>query len=89
MPEPITAEAAALPPFEWAPPDVGNRHQLGGSPAEIQAVDCPRCHQCDDEMSFYGQLDSINDEFVLGDAGMVQVFVCFDCLEATARLASH
>ena len=37
-------------------------------------------------MTFYGQLDSINDDFVLGDAGMVHVFVCFDCVEALARI---
>jgi hypothetical protein len=30
-------------------------------------------------MTFYGQLDSINDEFVLADVGLVFVFVCFDC----------
>jgi hypothetical protein len=40
-------------------------------------------------MSFYGQLDSINDDFVLGDAGMVYVFVCFGCVQATAQITSY
>jgi hypothetical protein len=88
-PEPLTPEAAALRPFEWASPDVGNRHRLGGQPDEIQPGDRPRCPQCNEEMTFYGQLDSINDEFVLADAGVVQVFVCFGCFEAAARIASH
>ena len=32
-------------------------------------------------MTFYGQLDSINDEICLADCGMIYVFVCFDCFE--------
>ena len=39
-------------------------------------------------MSFYGQLDSIGDEFVLADSGLDVDFVCFDCFEASARIAS-
>jgi hypothetical protein len=39
-------------------------------------------------MTFYGQLDSIGDDFALADVGVVQVFVCFDCFEATAQIAS-
>ena len=39
-------------------------------------------------MTFYGQLDSIGDDFVLADAGVVEVFVCFDCFEAAARVSS-
>jgi hypothetical protein len=37
-------------------------------------------------MTFYAQLDSLNDEIVLGDLGMIYVFVCFDCLEVKALL---
>ena len=36
------------------------------------------------QMTFYGQLDSINDDIAIGDAGLVCVFVCFGCLTATA-----
>lgn len=39
-------------------------------------------------MSFYGQLDSINDDIALADAGLVFVFVCFDDFEAAALIQS-
>ena len=39
-------------------------------------------------MTFYGQLDSINDEFMIADVGIVRVFVCFDCFEAHATVES-
>jgi len=39
-------------------------------------------------MTFYGQLDSINDEFILADCGLVYVFVCFDCFSAQAFIQS-
>ena len=39
-------------------------------------------------MTFYGQLDSVSDEVCLGDVGVVLVFVCFDCFEATAQVES-
>lgn len=39
-------------------------------------------------MSFYGQLDSVNDDYVLGDCGIIYVFVCFDCLETKSVLQS-
>ncbi|CAN7721300.1 hypothetical protein LJR290_006098 [Variovorax sp. LjRoot290] len=39
-------------------------------------------------MTFYAQLDSINDEVVLADCGMIYVFVCFDCFETKSILQS-
>ena len=39
-------------------------------------------------MTFYGQLDSVNDDIVIADAGMVYVFICFDDSEATALIQS-
>lgn len=39
-------------------------------------------------MTFYGQLDSLNDQVVLADVGVVLVFVCFDCFESAATIAS-
>jgi hypothetical protein len=39
-------------------------------------------------MSFYGQLDSVGDDVALADAGVVHVFVCFDCFNAAARVVS-
>lgn len=35
-----------------------------------------------------GQLDSVNDDVVLADCGLVYVFVCFDCFEAAAVVQS-
>jgi hypothetical protein len=88
VPEPLSEEAAALPRFKRAPPEVGRRHQLGGSPAFIQNGEAPRC-TCGEPMTFYAQLDSINDEFCLADCGMIYVFVCFDCYEAKAFVQSY
>ncbi|WP_040786410.1 DUF1963 domain-containing protein [Massilia niastensis] len=87
VPEPLDQEAAALPPFKWAGNDIGQRHRLGGSPDFIQTDDIPSC-SCGKTMSFYAQLDSINDEFILGDCGMIYVFVCFDCPETKSILQS-
>lgn len=87
IPAPLDQEAAALPPFKWADDDIGQRHRLGGRPDFIQADDIPTC-SCGEAMSFYAQLDSINDEFALGDCGMIYVFVCFDCFETKSILQS-
>ncbi len=40
-------------------------------------------------MTFYGQLDSVGDDICIADAGMVFVFLCFDCFEAAAMVQSH
>jgi hypothetical protein len=89
-PEPATAEAEATTlGFEWAPADVGHRHQLGGSPTWLQGDETPACPECGAKMSFYGQLDSVNDDFVLADCGLVYVFVCFADFRASAVVQSH
>lgn len=88
IPEPLTEEAAALGGFKWAGPEVGTRHRLGGEPSFLQQAEHPTCSSCREEMTFYGQLDSISDEIVLADVGLVFVFVCFDCFEATAFIQS-
>ncbi len=85
--EPLTPEAAELTPFRWAGPDVGHRHRIGGE-APVAPQEFPRCSSCGESMSFYGQLDSLNDEIVLADVGVVAVFLCFDCGEADALIAS-
>lgn len=85
--EPLTSEAAELPGFRWATPEVGRRHRIGGEPP-VAELECPRCPSCGETMSFYGQLDSLNDEIVLADAGVVAVFVCFDCGQADALIVS-
>jgi hypothetical protein len=87
VPEPLTEEAAKLPPFKWAGGDIGRRHRLGGEPQFLQPRDHPSC-SCGKSMTFYGQLDSINDEFALADCGMIYVFVCFDCFQTASVLQS-
>ena len=87
-PEPLSPEAESLPGFEWAPEDVGKRHQLGGDPQWLQAEGPPVCAECGQKMTFYGQLDSINDDIVLADCGLVYVFVCFDDVTAAAVVQS-
>jgi uncharacterized protein YwqG len=67
-------------PFQWANPEVGFRSKIGGAPDFLQREPIPVC-ACGAQMSFYGQLDSLSDDFMIGDCGMVYVFVCFDCLE--------
>ena len=65
--------------------DVGFRHQLGGEPA-FQPAAWPVCTGCQLEMTFYGQLDTINADVVLADVGVVLVFVCFDCYESASMV---
>jgi hypothetical protein len=89
VPQPLDELARMNPPgFKWAKPPAGQRHQIGGKPDFIQSEEHPRCPRCDKLMTFYAQLDSLNDEIVLGDLGMIYVFVCFDCLEVKALLQS-
>ncbi len=88
MPQPLNSEAANLPPFRWAAPEVGKRHKLGGTPDFIQPSEWPTCPGCGAKMTFYGQLDSINDEFCIADVGMIYVFLCFDCYESTSIVQS-
>ncbi len=62
--------------------------RIGGEPEDLAEAEFPRCQSCRESMTFYGQLDSIGDDFALADAGVVEVFVCFDCFEAAARISS-
>jgi hypothetical protein len=36
-------------------------------------------------MTFYAQLDSVGDDFVVADCGRVYVFVCFDDYTHSSR----
>ncbi len=89
IPQPLTDEAAELPGFKWASPEMGTRHRLGGEPSFIQPADYPACPDCGEAMTFYGQLDSINDEFVLADVGLIFIFVCFGCFTTTSFIQSY
>jgi hypothetical protein len=87
-PIPMDDNARQLQPFQWASPEVGNRHQLGGTPSFLQKANIPTCPICRKEMTFYAQLDSINDEFIIADCGMIYVFVCFDCNSVVSFIQS-
>lgn len=86
--QPLTDEAAELPGFPSAAPDVGTRHRIGGEPSFIEEDEYPRCTSCKETMTFYGQLDSIGDGYELADVGVVLVFVCYDCFSAQAQIRS-
>ena len=92
VPQPETAAAKEALGFKWAGKDsdgkvVGMRSKFGGAPDLLQPLDVVRC-SCGKVMAHYAQIDSIGDKFILGDCGMIFVFVCFDCLEVKAVLQS-
>ena len=60
----------------------------GDSLSSFNRAKWPHCPNGHGAMSFYGQLDSINDDLCLGDCGMIYVFFCFDCFESTSLLQS-
>jgi hypothetical protein len=88
-PEPLDEEArqALEAGFKWAK-DVGLQHQLGGEPDFVQGEESPTCRECKGPMSFYAQLDSINDEYMIADCGMIYVFYCFECATAEVIVQS-
>jgi hypothetical protein len=57
-------------------------------PEWLQQESVPRCSECGEPMTFYGQLDSINDDIALADCGLLYVFVCFDDFTAVAFVQS-
>ena len=87
VPEPLNEDATKLAAFKWAGGDVGKRHRIGGTPDFITETNFPAC-ECGETMTFYGQLDSLNDEFVLADCGIIHVFVCFECFQTKSILSS-
>jgi len=89
VPQPLDTAAADMAKFKYAPPEIGTRHKLGGEPDFIQGDDYPICRDCRQRMTFYAQLDSINDQFCLGDCGMIYIFVCFGCLESTSIIQCY
>jgi hypothetical protein len=88
VPAPETDEARAAVGYKWND-FAGKRHRLGGEPMWAQSPDHPSCPGCRELMTFYGQLDSIGDDYDLADCGLIYVFVCFDCFETACRLQSH
>ena len=86
---PLNEKAKQLPKFLYAREDIGERNQLGGKPDFIQEKCWPICPVCKEKMVFYAQLDSINDDFCIGDCGMLYIFICLDCLETKTIIQSY
>jgi hypothetical protein len=89
IPEPQNEDAKRAAGFKWAGKEVGTRHQLGGEPGFLQNASWPLCPHGHGKMTFYGQLDSIGDDVIIADCGMIYVFVCFDCYESTSFVQSY
>ena len=83
---PQSEEAKAAIGYKYNP-DAGDRSKLGGDPDWIQQPEWPIC--CGEMMTFYGQLDSIGDNFDLADCGMIYVFVCYDCFNTVSILHAY
>jgi hypothetical protein len=86
--EPMTVEAKGAMGFKHASLEIGKRSKIGGDADFIQDHVKPYCPSCKKEMTFYAQIDSIGDEIVLADCGMVYVFICFDCCETKSIIQS-
>jgi Domain of unknown function (DUF1963) len=89
VPEPQDEQARNLPKFKWASPEIGTRHQLGGEPNFLQNEEWPECPTCHKGMTFYGQLDSVSDDFCIADCGMIYVFICFGCCTTSSMVHSY
>jgi hypothetical protein len=74
--------------YQWNE-KAGRRHKPGGKPNFTQGQQWPVCSHCQEQMTFYGQLDSIGDKYDLADCGLIYVFVCFDCFETKSMLQSY
>ena len=78
----------------------GLRSKLGGKPSWEQNDETPICKSCKTPMTFIGQIDSMEQnspdnphsidsiqyeqDYMFGDAGLIYVFFCFDCLETAS-----
>ncbi|HWQ31724.1 MAG TPA: DUF1963 domain-containing protein [Blastocatellia bacterium] len=88
VPTPETEEAKQAVGYKRNK-EAGFRHKLGGKPDFIQEERWPSCKHCQKKMTFYGQLDSIGDNYDLADCGIIYVFVCFGCFETQSMLQSY
>ena len=67
---------------------IGRRHKIGGEPEFIQSESWPKCPACGERMTFYAQLDSIGDEFMIADCGLLYVFLCYDDYSVVGEVQS-
>jgi hypothetical protein len=88
VPAPESDDAKRAVGFKWAGDPIGKRHRIGGEPDWIQSEEVPFC-TCGKKMSFYGQLDSLGDEYAIADCGMIYAFLCWDCLETKSVLQCY
>ena len=77
-----------MQPIPYVDAEIGKRHRLGGQPDKKVTV--PVCPECRQKMTFYAQLDAIgqSDEYDIADAGLIYVYLCFDCFEVQALVHS-
>jgi uncharacterized protein YwqG len=75
--------------------NLGIKSKLGGEPDWAQVDETPECPACGEQMSFVGQIDSIEhnedhnphkkfygkQDYMFGDVGLIYVFFCFECLK--------
>lgn len=90
VPVPLSDEAESLLARpSYVDPSIGERHRLGGAPDRWTETPPPLCPACSDSMTFYAQLDALpSGGFDLADAGLILVWICFDCFEVAAVLDS-
>ena len=91
VPQPLSPEAESLlkrPAGVWE--ELGERHRLGGEPS-LRNSEWPSCSACRSRMTFYAQLDGLPkpSSFDLADAGLILVYVCFDCFQVAAALDTY
>jgi hypothetical protein len=89
IPQIAHGSPANVPKNEWSNPILGTRHKLGGKPDLIQFDPSPKCPDCGEPMTFYAQLDSINDQVVIADCGLIYVYLCFGCYVSIAHVQSY
>ena len=86
------------------PEALGLRSKLGGVPDWEQGAEWPSCPECNEQMVFVGQLDSLEDDsdanphrrdavhgdqhFMFGDVGMLYIFICWNCNETKTVMQS-
>ena len=49
-------------------------------------VEQPLCSECKKQMTCYATIDSIGDNYDLLDCGVINVFVCLDCLTTHSQI---